>query len=571
MGGFGSKLSSCMFSILYFIYLVVVFGVAFFSWPRYFVLVVSGFFLSGFCFLSLEDKVRLFIRLIPFFVALPLSAHFDSLNLWRLSSIIIFLQWFWLVREDFYFHWRKILVNFRSEIAYLWKLYRVEFLWGAIIFISILSILKAAYPLISLRRVIYFLNLSLIYFPVRYLVKKKGKDILFSFRKDFIWAAGLVILVGVFQLITSYFLSLDSFMKFWAAKVQLSFYGSHWSYIVRRLNTWFAYNFGSSLRLRMFSTFPDSHTFPLFLVISSAWIIWPVFRKKYCEEANKISGLFRRIKKTLEMKIDWWTGINFVLLFISFIEIVLSGTRGIWLGLGIVYFILFFRWVKLRKQEVKERFYLEFSGILLIIFVLAFAYAYLFLSFPQLTTVGNFSFSQGEGLIKRVGSILNLSETSNSGRIFIWQETIKSIVRNPFLGIGIFNFPVILRENISLTKAGATAHNLYLHIAAEIGLIGLLISGWLIYLILKRLRFLILLKDRELSSLFFLLFFSLIWILGYSLTDAAILDERIFLELMILAGIVGGMSYINKVKNQISKVKNENQKSKRILNSKSRT
>ncbi len=483
----------------------------------------------------------MFIRLIPFFVALPLTIHFDSLNLWRLAAIIIFLHWFWVIREDFWIKIKKFFKSPRGIIVYLWQNYQVEFLWGIIIIISVLSIIKAIYPLTSLRRIIYFLNLSLIYFPIKYLIKENEEKILTSLRVDFLWAAGLVILVGFFQLISSYFFSLDGFMKFWAAKVQLVFYGSHWSYIVRRLNTWFAYNFGSSLRLRMFSTFPDSHTFPLFLIVSLPWLIWPTINNFYQQLSTSNQSIFNRIKKFLKFKISWPIFFNFLLILFFFIEIILSGTRGIWLGIVLSYLILLFWWTKIKQEDNYCRFCLEFSGIILIIFIISFVYAYLVLSFPQFIHNENFSFSQGEGLIKRVGSIINIQETSNSDRIFIWRETIKSIIKNPLLGVGIFNFPVILHENISMTKAGATAHNLYLHIAAEIGWLGLFFSLWLIWLILKRLLYLFKTRGEWFAGLFFLLLFAFIWILSYSLTDAAILDERIFLELAILVGIVEGV------------------------------
>ncbi|HHD92363.1 MAG TPA: O-antigen ligase domain-containing protein [Candidatus Portnoybacteria bacterium] len=534
-----------LFNFLYFSYLFVIFGVAFLSWPRFLVLMISGLFLGGFCFLSIKNKVKIFIRLIPFFVALPLTIHFDSLNLWRLASIIIFLQWFWLIRKDFWLK-SKELFNFpKKNIIYFWQNYQIECLWGIIILISIFSIFKATYPLTSLRRIVYFLNLSLIYFPVKYLVNKEKENILTSFRADFLWAAGLVILIGFFQLMTSYFFSLDGFMKFWAAKVQLAFYGHNWSYIVRRLNTWFAYNFSSSLRLRMFSTFPDSHTFPLFLIISLPWLIWPRINVFYQKLSTSEESLLSRTKGFLKFKINWPIVFNFILILSFFIEIILSGTRGIWLGIMLGYLLLLLWWVKIRKNNNYRRFCLESSGIILIIFVISFIYTYLILGFPQFIHNENFSFSQGDGLIKRVGSMVNLQETSNSGRIFIWRETVESIVQNPFLGIGIFNFPIILRENISMTKAGATAHNLYLHIAAEIGLLGLFFSSWLFELILKHLVDLVKIKHKTSAGLFFLLLFAFIWILGYSLTDAAILDERIFLELAIVAGIVEGMRIKN--------------------------
>ncbi len=98
---------------------------------------------------------------------------------------------------------------------------------------------------------------------------------------------------------------------------------------------------------------------------------------------------------------------------------------------------------------------------------------------------------------------------------------------------------MILKLNPTATKAGASAHNLYLHFLAELGIFGFTVFSFIIWEIGKAgwriftesdsagLRFL---------GLNFLVYF--IWISWYSMTDFAIFDERAFLLLMILLGVV---------------------------------
>src|SRR3989338_3028400 len=44
-------------------------------------------------FASLEDTTIFFVRSIPFFLAIPITATFDNFNSWRIISGIIFIKW----------------------------------------------------------------------------------------------------------------------------------------------------------------------------------------------------------------------------------------------------------------------------------------------------------------------------------------------------------------------------------------------------------------------------------------------------------------------------------------------
>src|SRR3989338_7816536 len=44
-------------------------------------------------FSSLEDATIFFVRSIPFFLAIPITASFDNFNTWRILAVIIFLKW----------------------------------------------------------------------------------------------------------------------------------------------------------------------------------------------------------------------------------------------------------------------------------------------------------------------------------------------------------------------------------------------------------------------------------------------------------------------------------------------
>jgi len=146
---------------------------------------------------------------------------------------------------------------------------------------------------------------------------------------------------------------------------------------------------------------------------------------------------------------------------------------------------------------------------------------------------------QKENVLKeRIKSIIDTSETSNQGRIAIWKATLRSMAQNPVLGVGIGNFPTILELNPTAIKAGASAHNLFLNVFAELGMLGFIIFLLMLYEVFK-VGWQLFSVDGYLSlSGFFganaLIY--LIWILWYSMTDVAIFDERAFLLLMIMTG-----------------------------------
>ena len=116
-----------------------------------------------------------------------------------------------------------------------------------------------------------------------------------------------------------------------------------------------------------------------------------------------------------------------------------------------------------------------------------------------------------------------------------------SIKEKPFLGVGIGNYPVVLKQDIQLAKAGSSAHNLYLHIAAEMGILAGIIFICFLWLLFKRNYEIFLREEDNLLKLYLaatLLFVP--WVLIYSLTDIAIFDERALLFALFPISVILG-------------------------------
>jgi O-antigen ligase len=332
--------------------------------------------------------------------------------------------------------------------------------------------------------------------------------------------------------VSTYFIDIYQFMRVWGEGIQMREFGTTWSYIATHVgNTWFAY-FGDQLSLRVFSLFPDSHSFPIFLLLGlPAFFAWTLI--KPLGKAAKIRDmLFTRGKIAV-----LWIPLIFLML-------ILSGTRGIWVG-GVVMTVwipavfLYMRQAKVATERINIFRYLSYY---IFIFFLLFAVAYPIFSSPQ------FLLSKGDSFLlgQRLKSIFDFGETSNSQRIEIWKKSLVSIEHSPIFGVGIGNFPVVLGQNIQLSKAGSSAHNIYLQVASEMGIPAFLAFLWFLWLVLKRIydRFV---KSSEpiFQAYFGGLLITLPWILVYLMTDVAIFDERALLLCVATLAIVATRLHVH--------------------------
>ncbi len=476
---------------------------------------------------KMEDAVVFFARSIPFFVAIPIASGFDSFNTWRILSGLIFLRWLFqksvlgeIISET------KLL--FRKPIDF-WKKHRVLNLAVLLLLLAMASISQAGAPLLAVKRIVYFVNLSLIGIVAYDLVRKSdvfGQRLIKNLSVPVI----IVTLVGMAQLISTYFIDIFQFVDFWAKKVELGLFGSAWANIALRANTWFSY-YGDQLSLRMFSLFPDSHSFPIFLLFGLPAVFAISLSKLFSGPGGK-EGL----KSLFFKRVSIW--VLFVPL--AFLAAILSGTRGIWAAsLGAIMVILGIIWLLRKKGAGEDRATIfKYVSSYLLLFFLLFGIAYFVFASSQ------FQISKSDSVMfgRRVRSVLDISETSNARRIQIWKDSVRSIIKHPLLGVGIGNFPVVVGEDLAQAKAGSSAHNLYLHIAAEIGIPALIFALWFLRLLLKKTFDNFLNSKRyPLDTVYFasaLIFIP--WVLFYSLTDVAIFDERAFLLFVITCALIFG-------------------------------
>src|SRR3989344_2248697 len=460
---------------------------------------------------KIEDATIFFVRSIPFFIAIPIMETYDNLNIWRILSIILFLKLAHITGLKYFLR----IKEFSKESKLL-----------AILFVfAVLSIIPAVDKGEAVKRIIYFVNLSLGGMVIYYLAEKSVE---FKKRliKNITIPVTIVVIVGFIQVASTYFTDIYQFMRIWGEGIQMRQFGVLWSEIAVRLgNTWFAY-YGDQLSLRVFSLFPDSHSFPQFVLLGLPAIFAISFSTLLASAQNV--ELKRLIKKRSKLFVLWIPAM--------FLISILSGTRGIWaasVGVLIVISLVLYR---LKNNEVRPHYELfKYISLYLVVFFMLFMVAYPIFVSPQ------FLLSKGDwGLFsERIKSIIDFGETSNSQRIDIWKASLESIKNRPLLGVGIGNFPIVLNQNIFLARAGSSAHNIYLHKASEMGILALVTAIWFLWLVFKKTYYNFFSEKNPLFVTYFratILFVP--WVLIYSLTDVALFDERAFLIFVTTISII---------------------------------
>ncbi len=497
-----SKLN-LVFIVELFLFALIITGVI----PRETALYLAAGLAAYVLLASLEDASVLFIRSIPLFLALPLTTNFDNFNTWRIISSIIFLKW-WLSSR-----W---LPDFRFN-KYTTPLY-------LLLALALLSIIPAADKILAVKRIIYFANLSLVGIVLFDLARKN--DVAKRFIKNLSVPVIIVTIVGLIQLASTYFIDIYQFMRIWGEGIQCRQFGNEWCGIAVELgNTWFAY-YGEQLSLRVFSLFPDSHSFPQFVLLGLPAIFALALSKFGINDFENLKKMYRTRTRLI-----------IILVPMVFLVAILSGTRGIWaasIGVLLFMFIIFRKFQKtVAGQEYRNLF--KYISTYMVIFFMLFSVAYPIFVSPQfLLSKGNF------GLFgSRIRSIIDFGETSNSQRIAIWKDTVESIKDRPFLGVGIGNFPVVLGQDLFLARAGSSAHNLYLQIAAEMGVAALVAAVWfLIVLLNKTFHNFVREKNQVVAVYNGASLLTIPWVLMYSFTDVALFDERAFLLLVVTIALI---------------------------------
>jgi hypothetical protein len=486
--------------------------------------------------------LQAFLLSMPFFLALP-NSYSTSLSMWRPLLLLLLVKIFWSKLRHYIINtsfWqdparpRKIWLGLKTA----WKnLLVYEKLGLAFWLLGLVSLILAEFPLRGLSQLVFLAQTALLY-PIVIQVVKTREDFL-SLLKSLVIATGTIICIGYFQLILTLVMNFYYFWQFWAMQVASLFYGRDLSNVLTFSNSWFSLE-GGVQNLRMFSVMPSSHAFAMVCVFFLAFLtpflairlkkkkIFPITKERYIHPGKPLS---ESLKEFWSGRMPIWYALRF-----SGLAVILSGTRGVWVGMLAPLLATLYLWRK-KIFEQGAKLWVLILSLVLIFFAIS-PLINIGLNYVRVTALK-------ENFLERASSIYDFNEKSNVGRLQIWQESLSFAFQHP-LGVGYGNFISALdRDNTSYTEVGeklnkrynlpqryVTAHSWFLQILVEMSFLGLVVFflAWLYFFKLVW-EYLKSHSDRLTPENLYLFSIALVflWFLAYSAFDLTWLNDKILL------------------------------------------
>jgi O-antigen ligase len=298
----------------------------------------------------------------------------------------------------------------------------------------------------------------------------------------------IVSLVGLFQYLLQFFASFEQIYNFWGKYIMPLFLGNNLANMILVYPSWFVETGIEENMMRAFSIYGDPHMLAFFL-----GILLPLGLALYFTSTKKYRWLI--------LAAD----------ILMYVVLLLTFTRGAYMAIAgsfVVLAILLWQKFKLKKEAI-------IIMLSLLVFVIP-----------------------GTSVAYRFYSIFNTEEPSNLGRIEMWQQASRLGSQNLITGVGLGNYSVEIKPELGYRNP-ATAHNLYLDIFSEMGIIALifwvlLILGtiWLVY---KKIK--ILPINAPVIWIYLGLIGSLIYYALHSIFETAIYQPVILAILMVLLAL----------------------------------
>jgi O-antigen ligase len=349
--------------------------------------------------------------------------------------------------------------------------------WLLLLFLlfSALSLLWAAHPPLGTRRLLYLLSLAPVYFVAADILQEnRWKN---NILRAIFFSGLLAALVALGQFALQFFLGIEKTVALWS-KLAKIFLGTSFSEVVAANSSWLV-NISGKTVMRAFGFFPDPHMFSFFVSMCLLILLGYIVSEK-----NKKWKKYILAGSSL-----------------MFLALILSFARGAYVGIiaaGIFFLVVYFG----RSGNFKKLF--------IAVSVLAVVVMVFFL-----------------GPIKsRLSSVFDIQEGSNSERILNWKQALGFISGHPLAGVGLGNYSHSV-DPLSQERSSIYAHNIFLDISAEAGLL----TG-LIFLMLLLATFLKAIASKNavgVGTASAMLYFAV-----HGIFDAPIYSPQVFILLLVL-------------------------------------
>ncbi len=214
-----------------------------------------------------------------------------------------------------------------------------------------------------------------------------------------------------------------------------------------------------------------------------------------------------------------WRWLMMVCGVLALLGLILTETRGSIIGAGIALVWMTIKWAPFRRLALTA------LGIVAVVAVV------------------NLGSVTSAGPVTVVSDRLTTLSLSSQGdqRLKIWETTPEIIAQHPFFGVGQGNFPAV-SPSFGLADVGGApfdhAHDLFLNVAAELGLVGLALLVVMLFELLNSARRSLANRKSELYPLAVALSASLLGILVNSVTEYPLRQNLILATILIDIGLL---------------------------------
>lgn len=412
--------------------------------------------------------VQIFLLTLPFQPAVSPSPGVD-LSTVRVFALAIFGYWLF----DGFLR-KKLSVPFSITALLL----------ASFVFVSAISFLWAENPGWALRRAVFFLSFFPLFLVFSSIVREFGEKTVSALLKAFVFGAGGAAIFGIIQSFSQVVSGPGTAFRFWIEHVMPLFLGEAFARSVAQYPSLLA-DIGGTTVLRATATFPDPHMFAFYLGLALPVALGLAILSESKKEKATLFSLF-----VLILSAD-----------------LLSFSRGAYVGLGLGALIALM--MILRRMDGRR--------------------AMIFVCVVSVTMI--FGVFSDTPVKQRLFSSFSLEDGSNQGRLAIWKEAAGDIAEHPLLGHGIGNYPLAVKPTAEYREP-IYAHNLFLDIATETGIVGALLFFTVFFTVFWNF-----LKEGSIlfsaSAVSFAIFF------GHSLFDLPLYSVHLLPVLLLFFSIPG--------------------------------
>lgn len=347
--------------------------------------------------------------------------------------------------------------------------------------LSLLSLTYAGNVSWGARKIIYFLSIFPIYFLALRLIDDWSRitkvfTVLFG-------SAIVVSFIGLAQFAAQAVFGLERVYNFWAVNILPVFSGFNLGSMILVYPSWLVEIEGAAV-MRAFSVFSDPHIFSFYIgLILPSLALWLNHRYR-----SLILG-------------------GYALLFFALLCTFTRGAYLAFIAVSLVLAVLLWKYLRAKKTAV-------LICIPLLIFIL-----------PLTPFSGRFY------------SSFDLNEGSNLGRLDMWMQAARLARGHWWQGVGLGSYALSLDARLDYRNP-ATAHNLYLDIFSELGLLGLIIWLVLIFSTIGRLLSeLKRAKDQRQRCLLISLIGSMTYFAGHSFFETALYSPVVLSVWLVLLAL----------------------------------